>query len=255
MEQEYSKKELKRGANKDRKQILNQPRKKKPKKIAWVTTYDPRMPPKSKIISKNLPILYSNPENRDIFPSGLIIAADRRRKNLGEMIKPTVPNRFPQYGPKEKPGFHPCGKCDTCKHSQETVNFRSPWDGRVWNIRQSLHCKTPNVIYCLKCSHHPDLLYIGSTVNLCQRWANHKSDCKWRKGHKCRVAQHFVDMEHPADPQFACLRIFAIETVYDPRNLGERETWWQVNLGTTILGLNARSDIAALVHNRSRVQY
>ncbi|KAL8597406.1 hypothetical protein ACOMHN_022315 [Nucella lapillus] len=83
---EIAKKELKRGANRDRKEILNQPRQKKPKKIAWVSTYDPRMPPKSRIIRNNLHVLYSNPQNRDIFPSGLIIAADRRRKNLGEMI-------------------------------------------------------------------------------------------------------------------------------------------------------------------------
>ncbi|KAL8596586.1 hypothetical protein ACOMHN_059727 [Nucella lapillus] len=252
---EIAKKELKRGANRDRKEILNQPRQKKPKKIAWVSTYDSRMPPKSRIIRNNLHVLYSNPQNRDIFPSGLIIAADRRRKNLGEMIQPTVPDRFPQHGPKEMPGFHPCGRCDTCKHSQQMFKFKSPWDGRVWNIRQSLHCKTPNVIYCITCRHHPDFLYIGSSVNLRHRWSNHKSDCKLRKGHKCHVAQHFLDKQHTVDPQFTCLRIFAIEAVHKKENLGKRETWWQVNVGTIFLGLNIRSDISALVRNRSRVHY
>ncbi|KAL8620511.1 hypothetical protein ACOMHN_029547 [Nucella lapillus] len=68
--------------------------------------------------------------------------------------------------------------------------------------------------------HHPDFLYIGSSVNLRHRWANHKSDCKLRKGHKCHVAQHFLDKQHPVDPQFTCIRIFAIEAVHKKENLG-----------------------------------
>ncbi|KAL8615544.1 hypothetical protein ACOMHN_016121 [Nucella lapillus] len=65
-----------------------------------------------------------------------------------------------------------------------------------------------------------DFLYIGSSVNLRHRWSNHKSDCKLRKGHKCHVAQHFLDKQHPVDPQFTCLRIFAIEAVHKKENLG-----------------------------------
>ncbi|KAL8597565.1 hypothetical protein ACOMHN_001496 [Nucella lapillus] len=84
---------------------------------------------------------------------------------------------------------------------------------------ESLHCKIPNVIYCITCRHHQDFLYIGSSVNLRHRWSNHKSDCKLRKGHKCHVAQHFLDKQHPVDPQFTCLRIFAIEAVHKKENL------------------------------------
>ncbi|KAL8572135.1 hypothetical protein ACOMHN_052932 [Nucella lapillus] len=72
----------------------------------------------------------------------------------------------------------------------------------------------------VRTGHHPDFLYIGSSVNLRHRWANHKSDCKLRKGHKCHVAQHFLDKQHPVDPQFTCLRIFAIEAVHKKENLG-----------------------------------
>ncbi|KAL8586983.1 hypothetical protein ACOMHN_062394 [Nucella lapillus] len=72
--------------------------------------------------------------------------------------------------------------------------------------------------------HHPDFLYIGSSVNLRHRWSNHKSDCKLRKGHKCHVAQHFLDKQHPVDPQFTCLRIFAIEAVHKKENLVSRDT-------------------------------
>ena len=72
--------ELKRGAKKDRKQILNAPRKQKPPKLAWVSKYDPRVPFKSAIIRKNLHLLYETTENKEIFPKNIIIAADRRRK-------------------------------------------------------------------------------------------------------------------------------------------------------------------------------
>ncbi|KAL8617391.1 hypothetical protein ACOMHN_035883 [Nucella lapillus] len=71
----------------------------------------------------------------------------------------------------------------------------------------------------VKGRHHPDFLYIGSTVNLRHRWTNHKYDCKLRKGHKCHVAQHFLDKQHPVDPQFICLRIFTIEAVHKKENL------------------------------------
>ena len=244
----HATRELRRGANKNREDILHQPRKRPSKKIAWLSTYDPRLPSKNEIIKQNLDILYSNPVNRQMFPKGLIIAADRRRQNLGEIIKPTVPNRFPVFGPKLKPGFHPCGNCDTCNHSAEIDRFKSPWDGRTWRIRQSIDCRTPNVIYCLRCMDHPDELYIGSTVNLRHRWANHKSDCKLGKGRKCQVAQHFLDKVHtPVDKSYECLQIFAIEAVYDAKNLGRREVWWQLNVGTFLVGLNSRSDIRSLI--------
>ena len=69
-------KELKRGAAKNRKKLIHQKRKKDEKKIAWLTTYDPRLPSKSNIIrKKNVSILYSEAENRSIFPNKLIISA------------------------------------------------------------------------------------------------------------------------------------------------------------------------------------
>ena len=122
-----AKRELRKGANKDRRDLLTKPTKKK-KKLAWVTTYDPRLPSKSEIIRKNLPLLYTNPENKNVFPRKTIIAADRRRKNLAEIYKPTVPKRFVQHGPRNKSGFFTCSakRCDTCSHSEETYSMKSP---------------------------------------------------------------------------------------------------------------------------------
>ncbi|KAL8562037.1 hypothetical protein ACOMHN_031808 [Nucella lapillus] len=95
-----------------------------------------------------------------------------------------------------------------------------------------------------------NFLYIGSSVNLRHRWANHKSDCKLRKGHKCHVAQHFLDKQHPVDPQFTCLRIFAIEAVHKKENLGKRETWWQDNHRNSFLSSCSLRTTVATVSSR-----
>ena len=70
--------ELKKGAQKVRIDLLTKPRKKKPQKLACVTTHDPRLPSKAAIIRKNMHILYQNPNNKKIFPRNLIISAERR---------------------------------------------------------------------------------------------------------------------------------------------------------------------------------
>ena len=60
----------------------------------------------------------------------MLIAANRRRPNLGEFIKPTIPRRFVNDGPFLEPGSYPCegariepckkGSCDLCKHVHPT---------------------------------------------------------------------------------------------------------------------------------------
>ena len=48
--------------------------------------------------------VFKSPENAN-FPKTVIISADRKRENLGEIFKPTAPGRFPRHGPNNKPGF------------------------------------------------------------------------------------------------------------------------------------------------------
>lgn len=246
--------ELRKGAAKPRHAILNNQTKKQKNKIAWVTKYDPRVPSKCAIINENIHMLYSNPDNKDIFPRKCIIAADRRRRNLGEIYKPTVPRLQSRDVQPEKKGFFPCNKkCDTCKHSEQVTEFRCPWDGRCWQVRDHITCDTKNVIYVLKCCVHPDVWYVGSTTNLKRRWGNHKSDIKLKKLTKCRMAHHVHNVEHPDDLTFSFLKIFPVERVHQEARLLEREIFWQANLGTLISGLNERQDWKAAL--KYRVQY
>jgi hypothetical protein len=249
--------ELRRGADKDRRTIITQPRKQKPKKVAWVTTYDPRCPSKTSIIKENLNILYSNPQNRSIFPEGTIIGADRRRKNLAEMYKPTVPRKFPQHGPKHKPGFFVCKakRCDVCSHSSDVTGFKSPWDKRYWPIRQHLTCTSNCCIYLIRCRLHADLWYVGSTTNYKRRWANHKSDSNRKLLHRCGVARHVSEIEHPSDNQLPFLTIHMLEEVASEDLLTAREIYWQANLGTIFTGLNSRMELNRMTRTGNRIQY
>ena len=186
----------------------------------------------------------------------MIISADRRRKNLGEIYKPTVPRRNQNVEHrKEAGGFTKCkNKCDVCAHSCDIRLFKSVWDQRRWQIRKTLTCKTKNVVYMIRCKIHSDACYIGSTTNLKLRWANHKSDCKLKKVTKCSVADHVSRMVHPNDATFSFLEIFAIDAVEHECDLHQREIWWQCNIGTFFKGLNIRKDFQSMLR-KNRVQY
>jgi hypothetical protein len=238
--------ELKKGSQKDRTELLTKPRKKKTQKIAWVTNYDPRLPSKCKIIRKNLKILYQNPKNKKIFPQNLIISADRRRQNLGEIYKPTVPKRFIPHGPKEQPGYFTCSakRCDTCAHGTEMHSFKSPWDGRVWHIRKNLTCTSKNVVYIIICKLHQHWAwYTGSTKDLKARWRNHKSDVKKRLVNKCSVVQHCCQSPHPLDGNLDFLQIIPIDSTMDEERLLRKEVYYSANIGTMFFGLNSRKDL------------
>ena len=276
---DYAKSQLSKGASFEkndsqdqnsskRTEILQRPRKKPNKKLAWVSTWDPRAPDKSKIIRDNLHLLYRNPANREIFPPGLLIAANRRRPNLGEYIKPTIPRRFVQHGPNLQPGSFPCkgadiepcrkGACDLCKHVTSTYEFKSPWDERKWRIRDNLTCSSPNLIYLIicKCSDHEKYAwYIGSAVDMPKRWRNHRSDFLNKKVSKCRFAQHSEEI-HPETPKYKpieYLSVVFLESVRDETKLLTRESWWQYNIGTIFFGLNKRKDTRSVSMQKARV--
>ena len=245
---------IKKGASKNRQDILCEKPKKRNKKIAWITTHDPRVPSKDSIIQKNLHLLHADPNNLDIFPRSALVAADRKRKNLGQMFMPTVPRRTKIEAPKDPPGFYPCDRCDTCRHSEQTTSFTSPWDGRRWKIRQHITCTTKGVVYLLRCRLHPDLWYIGSTTDLHRRWAGHKSDIKLKRRTRCKMADHVHSTDHPSDPHFNFMYIVPIEIVKNENHLLAREIYWQANTGALFVGLNRRNDLNSALHQRVHFQ-
>ena len=219
---------------------------------AWTTTWDPRTPPKGRIIHEYTSILYSDPMCRKVFPEGSIIPSNRRIKNMGELLKPTEPKRFVDHGPQEEKGYFTCEKCDLCKHApNNTKNFKSPWDVRKWNIKKHITCLTPNVIYLIVCQLHENCWYIGSSDVMRRRWSRHKNDFK--KGlNTCRLAGHANEMPHPANPELKFLTVLPIDAVRTKAQLLSKEVWWQENVGVHKFGLNRRNDLATVSRRRRK---
>ena len=155
------------------------------------------------------------------------------------------------HGPREEPGFFPCNKCNTCAHSRVVKELISPRDGRRWRINQHLTCKTPFVVYLLFCKIHNEY-YTGSAINLRFRWALHKSDIKKRRVNKCRLTQHVLRLQHPADVEVPFLEIYAVEAVDKEEDLLQKELFWQANFGTVFKdgGLNFRKDLNTVMKKR-----
>jgi hypothetical protein len=239
----------------DRRKLIFEEKKSKRKNIsAWSTKWDPRTPPKGKIIHEYKNILYSDPVCLKVFPEGSIIPSNRRLKNVGEIIKPTLPRRFLKNGPDEEKGYFKCDRCDLCKHAPENVkSFKSPWDGRIWKVNKHITCLSKNIIYLVICSIHENCWYIGSTDNMRRRWAKHKHD--WINGHRtCTLAGHGQDLPHPNDPELKFLKILPLESISKKKNLLEKEVWWQENVGIHRFGLNKRKDLATVSRRRRNNQ-
>ena len=228
---------------------------KKAKRIsisAWSTKWDPRIPSKGKIIHEYEDILYSDPACRKVFPKGSIIPCNRRLKNMAEIIKPTLPKRFPDHGPEEEKGYFKCERCDMCKHTPvNTKSFKSPWDGRKWKINKHITCTSKNIIYLIICTLHENCWYIGSSDNVRRRWSKHKSD--WKNGNRtCRLASHGQDVQHPQDPDLEYLTVLPIDFTRKKKDLLEKEVWWQENVGVHKFGLNKRNDLATVSRRRKK---
>jgi hypothetical protein len=81
------------------------------------------------------------------------------------------------------PAFKRSGKCDVCHHMVETSTIFSPYFNRRFAIHgHNVHLpaaqrnKLTWFVYCVE-DTACNLVYIGSTVDICKRWANTKKAC------------------------------------------------------------------------------
>ena len=197
-----------------------------------------------------------------------MIAGFRRRRNLGEMVAPTVPRRVPRPRPGSGSDTGGCGPCDAnrCQIHRNLVTSTSvisPWDGRSKKIHKTLNCKTQNLVYYLKCTRcpmGPNLTphYVGSSVNFRgSRWSKHKNAMLKGDGSDCHFCEHWA-IYHKNDLQdLSCIQIYFLDSCEDPgpaeedypllRKLEEKH---MVNMGSLasldpIQGCNKRDDAKA----------
>lgn len=100
-------------------------------------------------------------------------------------------------------GSHPCGNCIFCKHMTKTKSFTNPVDGRVFEIRQFINCKTTKVTYAAQCTCPK--LYVGKTIRQLRR----------------RISQHISTINTGADTSLSRhMRVFFTMVRLPIRNFG-----------------------------------
>ena len=159
-----------------------------------------------------------------------------RSANLKELLAPSNPYRATRSTGN---GCSRCLKrCDCCNHFLISAeSFSSTITGRLYYIRKTLNCSSPNVVYlaqCVTCG----LQGVGSTVNFKSRLANYKSHIK-RRRRTCGIVNHFIDKH---DSNFSSLKFILIDQKNG--NLRKCENFWIGTLLTNVGGMNSTHDFS-----------
>ena len=270
----------------------------------FISTFDPRMMHPRQLITRNYHFISSNPVLSELFPRENLVGGTRRLKNLQEMLSPTVQTGVPPGNNDDDDGdedqndddaggggrhngsyhcrsFKERRKCDVCSYMIETsfvtsyyFNRRFAIHGRNVHLPSSMKNKTTWFVY-LAHDTHCQLLYVGSTTDVCSRWSNTKSACLNRNKSNTGLYKHFQQgcPEHITSGNVKHLtwtlldhynttqeRLSAADHIGGPscicrecQNLKDVEDKWICRLGSfhPPHGLNTRDEIKA----RSRVNY
>ena len=91
------------------------------------------------------------------------------------------------------------GKCDVCSHMMETSTIHSPYFGRRFAIHgRNVHLPASQKLryrwFVYACEDTAcGLLYVGSTVDVCTRWASTKKACLDQNSVNTGLYRHFRD--------------------------------------------------------------
>ena len=223
-----AKQELMKFKDQDPIELIKKPKrvKNKPDKgvlAFYVSDYDPRMPHPRQLITNNYHHIQGNPVLAELFPRKNLVGGTRRGKNLSEILSPTV-----QSGPGPPPGnagggndddgpdvtsgasggrwngsYHcrnyiETSRCDVCSYMEETSTVTSIYFKRKFaihgrNVHAPASTKKPMqwFVYVIK-DEACQLIYVGSSSNICHRWSSTKSAIR-RQETNTGLYKHFHD--------------------------------------------------------------
>ena len=197
---------------------------------------------------KNLKILYSDPDNKELFPSKDFVEGFSRARNLKEILVPTrLPAIKDRTNSNSPPACYKCKAkvCDICKNYLAAGNkFKSLSTKDTFKMKHRMDCNAKNVTNLITCAARK-LQCVGASVNFKPRFREHKSDIKLKKNTKCRTTDHWTSSQSNLDS----LEIVLIEKVFGDENLmeallQEREIYWHHTLMTLEpYGLNKRDEL------------
>jgi hypothetical protein len=153
-------------------------------------------------------------------------------KSLVRSLLPTVTEKPGPQRPKDltlkRPGCYRCtsNRCRVCHRVQQCLSFTSSVNGRSFGIKDSISCKTSNIVYlitCIQCSKQ----YVGETSRtLADRANDHFSAIRLKK--PTPVGLHFNLPNHDSSH----VSITGIEAFTDNNSRKIKEITWQNLLQT-----------------------
>ena len=181
-------------------------------KVFYVDNFDPRMPHLRQLISRNYHHIEKHPLLSKIFPRGNLVGSCRRLPNLGEILSPTIQKNHeggdPYSGGHQgrNSGSFYCAKfrqgksCDTCLYLKRETSFEESVHygkkfavhGHLVHLQPTQRPKLRWFVYLLEdlgCK----LQYVGSTTDVCSRWAATKSACNKANSNSTGMYKHFMD--------------------------------------------------------------
>ena len=181
----------------------------------YVTKYDPRMPHPRQLIGQNYHHMKNHPILANLFPRENLIGGTKRLPNLSELISPTVQpytggggggphGHDGGVGGRWNGSYH-CqlyktkGRCDVCSHMVETSTISSIYFGKRFaihghNVHLPASQKNKYKWFVYVCEDVAcQLIYVGSTTDVCARWAATKKACLDRNNDNTGMYKHFMN--------------------------------------------------------------
>ena len=230
--------------------------KKQSGRVPFVVTHNPSHPPLSLWLRDLMPVLHTSRRMQKAMPK-VPIVGERNSKNLRNLL---MPSRLPPPPPPiaQAPGCRRCTakRCILClSHLKDSDTFTSVRTGTCYTIRDTVGCKSSNIIYLINCARCRDVQYKGETGQTAsRRFHSHRSnigvgdaarssggpstntqDSSWRR--ETLVAKHFQNKDHSVkDMEVVIIEQIHVQNIQLRKT---RERFWRHKLKTNYpQGLN-----------------
>ena len=221
--------------------VNNRNRGKSIKGISFVLTYHPKLKSLSKILTKNLYLLYMDKEVKKVFTRKPIISFRSARKLSNYLV------RAKMYPIERIVGSKNCGskRCEVCINVNETSTLTSTVTGETFIINHKFDCNARCLVYLLTC-RKCEIQHVGQTVDQFRSiWNNYKSDSrKYSRGGSCtlqHLLNHYCSSGHAGFLDDVSIT-FIDKT--DPSDPLKREDYWRRTLKTMApFGLNIEESV------------
>ena len=90
------------------------------KNVKLIMKYNPRLPDLNSLLKKHMPLLYTDPTLKTIFPQGCINSVFKKIQTLNELLAPSL---YPNNKHNGSNSITSCNKCDISKNYLICSNY------------------------------------------------------------------------------------------------------------------------------------